>query len=93
MRHDDFDDPSRRTTRPSCECGEHLICRANAPRGKRGFRRLAKHDLCWRCYPAELDRLKSAGCRSRVRPQHRQRNGCGLVTVLADRLAHRRASQ
>jgi hypothetical protein len=92
MDHDDFDDRCKRTTRPSCECGGRLICTVNAPRAKRGFRRLANHDLCWRCYRAQLDRLKAAHCRRRVRPHHQQRNGCGLVTVPADRSAHRRAS-
>ena len=92
MDQEGFDGRSKRTTRPLCECGGRPVCTVNAPRAKRGFRQLAKHDLCWRCYRAQLDRLKSALCRSRVRPLHLERNGCGLVTILADRSADRRAS-
>ena len=81
---------SKRTTRPSCECGGRLICSVNSPHAKHGFRRIAKHDLCWRCYRAQLDRLKAAQCRSRLRLHYPQRNGCG--SLLVDRSAGRRAS-
>jgi hypothetical protein len=47
----------RKPGRPVCECGGRLQCGARASRAKRWYRIRRRHDMCRRCYRAELDRL------------------------------------
>jgi hypothetical protein len=72
MHYGQSEERRRPTQRLACECGGRLICRVNAAGAKRGFRRIAKHDLCYRCYRAQLDRLKSAHPRDAGRRLHRK---------------------
>jgi hypothetical protein len=57
------------TRRRQCECGGRVACAARARGAKRWYRMRRGHDLCRRCYRAEVDRRWAMQARVDGRPE------------------------